>query len=250
MPQDLPIRASWSATMVSTNVLRPSRGLCSPQGRFSNDGLAQTRGSAQNYTKLEVARAATSSLRVLAVGNGEHSSESGSADEGALDRIGFSIIDWSTSLESVGLSRSQFCTNWMQNWTRRTQISKTGVLPDSGAQNIVRVAQKRVLNFTETGSQFGSHVPGAQMWVRKFDIVNIACFDAWQGGSSSATTSSVLARARRRKILRGFVAGLEVFPAVLLVIRDHLAARNCTRELQVPASAPSADQDRGKGVAS
>nr|CAD1823460.1 unnamed protein product [Ananas comosus var. bracteatus] len=96
--------------------------------------------------------------------------------------------------------------------------------------------------------------------------------------SSSATTSSVLARARRRKvgfrrnllywildfqrnprspelqildewdfgpefdhpsvfagfgiILRGFVAGLEVFPAVLLVIRDPLAARNCTREIR------------------
>nr|CAD1824391.1 unnamed protein product [Ananas comosus var. bracteatus] len=146
-----------------------------------------------------------------------------------MPRFAVSISDWSTSLESVGLSRSQFRTNWMQNWTRRTQLSKTGVLPVSGAQNIFRVAQKRVLNLTETGSQFGSHVPGAQMWVRKFDIVNIACFDAWQGGSSSATTSSVLARARRRKILRGFVAGLEVFPAVLLEIRNPLAARIFTR---------------------
>nr|CAD1836430.1 unnamed protein product [Ananas comosus var. bracteatus] len=88
----------------------------------------------------------------------------------------------------------------MQNWTRRTQISKTEVLPDSGAQNIVRVAQKRVLILIETGSQFGSYVPGAQKWVRKFHLVNIACFDAWQGGSSSASTSSVLTRVRRRKI--------------------------------------------------
>nr|CAD1817302.1 unnamed protein product [Ananas comosus var. bracteatus] len=40
-----------------------------------------------------------------------------------------------------------------QNWTRRTQISKTGVLPDSGAQNM--------------------------KWVRKFYIVNIDCVDTW-----------------------------------------------------------------------
>nr|CAD1818486.1 unnamed protein product [Ananas comosus var. bracteatus] len=81
-------------------------------------------------------------------------------------------------------------------------------------------------------------------------------------------------------ILRGVVAGLEVLPAALLVIRDHLAARNCSRggciigfapnsteircilgwvaptsatpetEPQVSAAAPSANQDRGKGVAS
>nr|CAD1842453.1 unnamed protein product [Ananas comosus var. bracteatus] len=114
-----------------------------------------------------------------------------------------------------------------------------------------RAPQPNTLTGT-AGSQFRSYVPGAQKWVRKFYIVNIVYFDAWQGGRQwdfgpEIDHPSVVAGFGA--ILGGLVAGLEVLPAVLLVIRDHLAARNCIREPSSSAAA-IAGQDRGKGVAS
>nr|CAD1817361.1 unnamed protein product [Ananas comosus var. bracteatus] len=82
-----------------------------------------------------------------------------------------------------------------------------------GAQNKFWVAQKLSADLIRTGSQFGSMLRAPESGSEKFHIVNIVCVDTWLVVG-----------------FEGIVAGLEVFPAVLLVIRDRVAARGIAFE--------------------